>query len=74
MTKRPKIKRLDLPCHLFFHGVDLPKYDAATDQNMEVLTDVPVFQMQRSGRKWTGQTEEVPAEIDRKLLKEMIWF
>lgn len=42
-TKRPKIKRLDLPCHLFFHGVDLPKYDAAADPNMEVLTDVPVF-------------------------------
>lgn len=33
-----------------------------------------VFQMQRSGRQWTGKTEEVPAEIDRKLLKEMIWF
>jgi len=41
--KRPKIKRLDLPCHPFFHGVDRPKYDAATDPNMEVLTDVPVF-------------------------------
>jgi hypothetical protein len=43
-TKRPKIKRLDLPCHLFFHGIDRPNYDAATDANMEVLTDVPVFQ------------------------------
>jgi len=42
-TKRPKIKRLDLPCHLFFHGVDLPKYDAYMDANMQVLTDVPVF-------------------------------
>lgn len=41
--KRPKIKRLDLPCHLFFHGIDRPRYDASTDPNMEVLTDVPVF-------------------------------
>lgn len=41
--KPAKIKRLDLPCHLFFHGVDRPKYDASTDPNMEVLTDVPVF-------------------------------
>jgi hypothetical protein len=43
MTTRPKIKRLDLPCHLFFHGVDLPTYDAYMDANMQVLTDVPVF-------------------------------
>lgn len=41
--KRPKIKLLDLPCHLFFHGVDRPKYDAYMDANMQVLTDVPVL-------------------------------
>ena len=41
--KRPKIKRLDLPYHLFFHGVDLPRYDAYMDANMQVLPDVPVF-------------------------------
>ena len=41
--KRPKIKRLDLPYHLYFHGVDRQKYDATIDANMEVLSDVPVF-------------------------------
>lgn len=42
-TKRPKIKRLDLPYHLYFHGIDRHKYDAAIDASMEVLSDVPVF-------------------------------
>lgn len=40
---RPKIKRLDLPYHLFFHGVDQTRYDAAIDANMQVLDDVPVL-------------------------------
>lgn len=43
IMKRPKIKRMDLPYHLYFHGVDRQKYDAAIDANMEVLSDVPVF-------------------------------
>ena len=41
--KRPKIKRLDLPYHLFFHGVDQKRYDAAIDANMRVIDDVPVL-------------------------------
>ncbi len=42
-TKHLKIKRLDLPYHLFFHGVDQKRYDAAIDANMRVLDDVPVL-------------------------------
>lgn len=42
-TARPKIKRLDLPYHLYFHGVDLARYDATIDANMQVITDVPVL-------------------------------
>lgn len=41
--KHPKIKRLDLPYQLFFHGVDQKRYDAAIDNNMQVLGDVPVL-------------------------------